>query len=1066
VKTLVDWFARNPVAANLLMLVLVVGGVVGATTAKMELFPEFSLDMVSVSVVYPGASPEEVEEGICIKIEEEVHGIEGVERVTSTAVEGMGTVMIEVRSGEDARRVLDDVKTRVDAISTFPDEGEKPVIQEILMRQQVINVAVFGDAGERRLKELGERVRDEINALPGVSQVELVSARPYEMSIEVSEAALQRHGLTFDDVARAVRASSLDLSGGTIKTERGEILLRTKGQAYRGAQFEELTLLAREDGTRVTVGDVATVVDGFEDTDQASRFDGEPAVLVQVFRVGDESALGISAAVRDYVDALRPTLPEGIDVRSWQDTSVWLQGRLDLLVKNGLQGLFLVFLVLALFLKLRLSFWVTMGIPISFLGTLAVMPSLGQSINMLSLFAFILVLGIVVDDAIVVGENIETEQKGGPSVEASVRGVRGVTIPVVFAVLTTVAAFLPIAFLPGVIGKFFSVVPLVVIPALVFSLVESQLVLPAHLSHGWGFADRLGRHWPFKGWTLIQTGVARALDAFVRRVYRPTLETALRWRYATVALAIATMLITLGAVAGGMVKFVFFPEIEGDVVTAQVTMPQGTAAAQTAAAVAQLERSAEAVIAELEGPGREGRVFRSFMASIGEQPYLAQQRRTQGGGSIVGSQYGELVIELLPSEERDRDATDVVARWRELCGPIPGAVELNFSSAVMSAGDPVDVQLSGNQVSELKAAALELEAALARYEGVFDVSDSFRGGKQELVLDVLPGAEALGVSRADLARQVRRGFYGEEAQRVQRGRDEMKVMVRYPEETREGLHGLDAMHVRSPRGGEVPFSSVASVRPQRGYATIERTDRRRTIHVTADVDLTAANPNEVVASLEADVLPGILAAHPGVEASFEGQSSDQREFAGAMLRYFLISLFAIYALMAVPFRSYLQPAIVMTAIPFGIVGAVWGHAILGYDLSTLSVLGIAALAGVVVNDSLVLVDYVNRERERGLSVQEAARSAGLARFRPILLTSLTTFVGLAPLIAERSVQAQFLIPMAVSLAFGVIFSTVISLILVPSAYLILEDLARAWRWLYGSGAAASAAPLPLAEAGD
>jgi len=1054
VKGLVEWFARNSVAANLLMLVFVVGGIASISSVKMELFPEFSLDAVSVTVAYPGASPEEIEEGVCIKIEEEVHGIEGVKKVNSTSVEGLGTVLIEINAGEDPRRVLDDVKTRVDSISTFPEQAEKPVIQELLIRRQVINVAVFGESSERTLKELGERVRDEINSLPGISQVELSSVRPYQVSIELSEQALQRYGLSFDDVARAVRSSSLDLSGGTIKSQRGEILLRTKGQAYSGEDFERLVLRVLPDGARITVGDVARVVDGFEETDQASRFDGQPAVLVQVYRVGDESALGIADSVRDYVDQARARLPAGVGIATWQDTSVWLRGRLDLLVKNGFQGLLLVFLSLALFLRFRLSFWVSLGIPVSFLATLMVMPFLGQSINMLTLFAFVLVLGIIVDDAIVVSENIHKEHEDGVAgIEGAVRGVRGVTVPVVFAVLTTVAAFVPIGSLPGVIGKFFGVVPAVVIPALVFSLVESQLILPSHLAHEGAFGTRLGRLWPFRGWTLVQERFSSGLDWFALRVYRPGLELALRYRYATVAGALATMLLTLGAVAGGMIKFVFFPEIEGDIVAAELTMPQGTAAAQTAEAVRRIENAAQALRTEFEGSPGDPPVFKNFMASIGEQPYLTQQRNTTSQGqAIVGAQYGEVVIELVPAEERTVTAGEIARRWRELAGPIAGAVELQFNSAVMSTGDPIEVQLAGNDVEELRLAAQELEQTLGRYAGVFDVTDSFRGGKQELVIDVRPTAEALGITRRDLATQVRQGFYGEEAQRIQRGRDELKVMVRYPREDRESLYGIEAMRVRGRAGVEVPFSEVADVRPQRGYATIQRTDRARTLHVTADVDLGVANPSEVIASLQEETIPGLLRRHPTVRASFEGQSSDQREFREAMLRLFALSLFVIYALMAVPFKSYVQPAIVMTAIPFGIVGAIWGHMILGYDLSTLSVLGIAALAGVVVNDSLVLVDFVNRARAEGKSVVEAARQAGTDRFRPILLTSLTTFVGLAPLIAEKSVQAQFLIPMAVSLAFGVVFSTFISLVLVPAAYLILEDLASVVRWLYGPSA--------------
>ncbi len=1049
-RTFVDWFARNPVAANLLMLALVFGGLVSALTIKMELFPSFSLDTITVSVVHPGASPEEIEEGVCIKIEEEVHSIEGVKRVTSTANEGAGMVRIELHAGVDARRVLDDVKTRVDAIESFPEDAESPVIEEALLRNQVVNVALHGHVPERTLKELGERVRDRINALDGISQVELAGARPYEVSIEVSELALERYGLTFDELTQAVRASSIDLSGGSIKSGRGEILLRTDAQAYAGADFEELVLRAQPDGSRVRVGDVATVVDGFADTDQSARFGGEPTVVVQVFRVGEENALDVAAAVRGFVRDFRAELPAGVSIDTWQDASRWLQGRLDLLVKNGLQGLFLVFAILALFLRFRLAVWVTLGIPISFLGALLVMPWFDQSINMLSLFAFILVLGIVVDDAIVVGESVHHEhERGNAGVAGAVRGVRSVAVPVVFAVLTTVAAFVPMIFLPGSIGKFFAVVPLAVIPALLFSLVESQLVLPAHLSHEGKLGDRLARVWPFKAWVLAQGVCVRGLRFVAERVYRPLLEAALAWRYVTVAIAVGALLVTGGAIASGRVQYVFFPDIEGDVVAAQLTMPQGTSARTTAAAIERIEEAARALVGELEAAGDRD-VVRYVMASVGEQPYLAQQQMTQTGGArITGAQLGEVVLELYPAEQRKTTATALANRWRELCGPIAGAVDLRFSAAVMSAGKPIDFLLAGGDVDALRAAAADAKAELARYPGVFDVADSFRGGKEELVLDVLPEAEAAGITRRDLARQVRQGFYGEEAQRMQRGRDDVKVMVRYPEADRGSLYGVERMRVRGASGAAYPFSEVASVESRRGYATIARSDRARTVRVTADVDLTVANPNEILDEFEEQALPGILARHRGVSATREGQASDQREFISTMLRSYALALFAIYALMAIPLRSYVQPLIVMTAIPFGIVGAIWGHALLGLDLSSLSLLGIAALMGVVVNDSLVLVDYVNRHRDDGHSAAGAAHRAGLARFRPIVLTSLTTFAGLTPLILERSVQAQFLVPMAVALAFGVLLSTAVSLVLVPCGYLILDDAARAFRWLYG-----------------
>ncbi len=1059
-KPIVAWFARNIVAANLLMVAIMVGGLISALAIKVELFPEFSLDMISVRVIYPGAAPEEVEEGICIRIEEEVHGIEGVEEVTSSASEGIGTVMIEVRTGEDPRRVLDDIKTRVDAIETFPEEAERPVIEELLMRSQVINVAVFGDTDEVTLKSLGERVRDEINAIDGISQVELTNARPYEISIEVSEEALRRHGLTFDDVADAVRRSSLDLSGGSIKTEGGEILLRTVGQAYRGSEFEEAVVLTRPDGTRIHVRDVARVVDGFVDTDQQGRFNGLPVVMIQVFRVGDESALAVAESVHQYIATLRPELPEGIQIEAWQDASRILSGRLDLLVKNGLQGLALVFLVLALFLRFRLSVWVSIGIPLSFLGAFLVLDWFGQSLNMLSLFAFILVLGIVVDDAIVVGENIHRRhEEGDKGVVGSVKGAQRVVVPVVFAVLTTVLAFLPLFAIPGIMGKFIGTIPVAVIASLLFSLIESQLILPAHLAHETAFSRFIGTVRPFRWWVGFQERISRGLMWFIEHVYRPALSLCLEWRYLTLAVGIATLLGAGGLVAAGFIKFNFFPDIEGDVVAAQITMPEGTSADATERAVRRVEEAAAKVRRELEGDGSDSsrRIVQNFMSSIGEQPFSTQRQGPVGGGGAVGSHLGEVVIELVPSEEREMTALEVTDRWREVCGPIAGVSELTFTSALMHAGDPIHVRFSGPNVDELAAAADELKAALANYEGVYDIRHTFREGKNELVLDVKPSAEALGVSRMDLARQVRQGFYGEEAQRIQRGRDDLKVMVRYPEEDRRTLHGLESMRVRTRDGGEIPFSAVATAGQRKGFSTINRTERHRMVDVTASLDLKVASAGGVLAGLEADVLPGILASHKSVYFSFEGQTRDQAETMEAASRLFLFALLAMFGLMAIPFRSYVQPAIIMSAIPFGLVGAIAGHGIMGVNFSIMSVFGIMALAGVVVNDSLVLVDFVNRNVQEGKSALDAARLAGIARFRPILLTSLTTFASLAPLILwEKSVQAQFLIPMAISLAFGVVFSTVISLILVPAIYLVLEDIrslvrgiARFLGWLYG-----------------
>ena len=1059
-KKLVSWFASNGVVANLLMVVILLGGALAVPQIRKEVFPEFSADQISVSVLYPGAAPEEVEEGICIRIEEAVQSLAGVKRITSTASEGMGIVNVEILEGTDARELLDDVKARVDAISTFPEEAEQPVIQEVVPRYQVINVAVSGPADERTLKQVAEQVRDEVVSLSGITQAELSSARPYEVSIEVSEEALLRHGLSFDLVARAIRRSSLDLPGGSIRTQAGEILLRTKSQAYAGEEFRQLTLLSRPDGTRVLLGDVARVVDGFAETDQSARFDGQPAILVQVFRVGRQSALEIAAAVREYVRQKQIQLPEGLTLTTWRDESRILRSRLDLMIKNGLAGLALVVLTLTLFLRVGLAFWVSLGIPISFLGCLMALPYLDVSINLISLFAFIVVLGIVVDDAIVVGENIFSQyEQGKPKLRAVTDGTQEMMIPVFFAVATTVAAFSPLLMIEGPTGKMMRVIPLVVLPTLVFSLVESLLILPHHLSH-LRRSGTLRKRGLSSLWNRVQEFISGLLKRFIRRVYEPFLGWAVEWRYLTAAVGVSTLVLVVGMILGGRIKFNFFPPVEADNVMAFLTMPQGTPADVTARAMEKVERAAAVLQEEIgsssQGDGSAG-VFRHVLVSVGEQPTRVIRNRFRGGVTrFSGAHLGEANIELAPSEERPRaqdgkllSSTEIANRWRELTGTIPNAVELAFSASLFAPGDPINVQFSGPDIGRLQQAADKLKRHLRQFTGVYDIADSFRAGKQEIKLKIHPAAESLGLTQADLARQVRQAFYGEEVQRIQRGRDEVKIMVRYPSDRRRSLGQMEGMRIRTPDGGEVPFSVVADSELSRGFASIRRVERNRSISVTAKVDTQKANSNEILAELERGYFPSLLREYPGLNYSLEGEQEQQKETIDGLMQGFGIALAAIFALLAIPLRSYFQPLLIMSAIPFGLVGAFLGHRILGMDLSILSMFGIVALAGVVVNDSLILVDYVNRQRRSGVPLRESILKAGSARFRPIFLTSVTTFAGLTPMLMETSVQAQSLIPMAVSLAFGVVFSSPVILILVPCAYMILEDLGRAVRWLLG-----------------
>ncbi len=1041
------WFAANHVASNILMIFVLVSGALSLLTVVIEVFPEIDTDTVTVRVPYRGASPAEAEEGVCIRVEEAIASIEGIKRVRSSAQENLGTVTAELDEDADDRKVLDDIKAAVDRIETFPVETEKPVVSEVDTRRRVITIVLYGEAPEKTLKALAERVRDEVTALDGISQVEIAGVRNYEISIEVSEEALRRYGLSFEQVAGAVSMSSLDLPGGAVKTRGGEILLRTKGQLYRGSEFEDIVVVTRSDGTRVYLSDVATVIDGFEDTDTATRFDGKRAASIQVYRVGAEGALEVAETTKEYLAELEPNLPAGVSVDTWDDDSIILKQRIGLLLRNAGLGLILVFACLALFLNTRLAFWTTMGIPISFLGGLWLIPYADVTINMISLFAFIVVLGIVVDDAIVVGENIFNYlEEGMKPLDAAIRGVREMAMPVTFAIITTVAAFAPLLFVAGNMGKVMRQIPIVVIMVLLMSLVEALLILPAHLSgEGKIFYFLMGR---FLGpIEKVQNKVQAGLQWFIRGPYRKSLDFALEWRYLTVAVAAVFLFLSISLVAGGFLKFSFMPKVDSDNMIASLTMPQGTPVTQTEAILARIEASAEVLRRDYdEGqPDEAPSIVRHISTTIGQLPSSAgggpMAQRSSGGDS---SHLGEVNVELLGAENRDIGSAELLSRWREIVGEVPGAVSLTFRANMFSAGDPVSVQLAHRDFDVLLMAVDRLKAVIAEYPGTKDVADSFLPGKKELKLSLTPEGRAAGLTLSDLARQVRAGFYGQEVQRIQRGRDDIRVMVRYPETERRSRGDIDEMRIRLPGGAEVPFTTVAVVEEGRGYAVINRTDRRRVVTVSSDVDEDVANANEISSNLRNEVLPALVKEYPGLTFDFEGEQREQKESMDSMKVNFLVAQIAIFALLAIPFKSYSQPLIIMSAIPFGLVGAVFGHLVMGLDLTMLSMFGMVALTGVVVNDSLILIDLINRMRADGSSIDQAIRESGERRFRPIMLTTATTFLGLSPMIFETSMQAKFLIPMAVSLGYGIVFATAITLILIPTLYRILEDLKAAF----------------------
>ena len=1046
-KKAMAWFASNHVAANLLMLFFVLGGALTAFTIVVEVFPDAQLDRVVVEVSYPGASPAEVEEAVVRRIEERLAGVDGVRRIDSLAREGFGSVTVEMLPGWDLQKALDDIKAEVDRIRTFPEEAEKPIVRELTRRTQVLWVGIYGQVPEATLKHLAEKVKDDLTSLPGITQVDLFGVRNGEIHIEISEQTLRRYGLTLGQVAEKVRRGSLDLPAGSVKTSGGEILVRAKGRRYHARDYADIAILTRPDGSKLTLGQIARLTDGFEDTDLYGRFHGQPASLLKVYRVGDQNALEVAAKVKDYVRRLRPNLPAGVGIDFFGDRSVILKSRLNLLLRNLAMGLVLVSLVLGAFLELKLAFWVTMGIPISFLAGVWFLPSFGVTINMISLFAFILVLGIVVDDAIVVGENVFKKREAGlDPLKSAVEGAVEVAAPVVFSVLTTIAAFAPLLVGSGMMGKIMRNIPVVVCLVLTGSLLESLFILPAHLARIKSVTRRARDKW-----------ATRWLNHFIKGPYARMLDFCLRWRYPVVALGLLCLLLALGTVTGGILKFTLFPKVESDVLIASVTMPAGTPLERTNQVIARIEKAAREGIAEAEKgrPPGSPPLMKYTVSLVG---ILASGVGPHGGAPELGSHVGTVFVELLNGEKRDRSAKELTALWRKHTGDITDAQSITFQSELFSAGNAVEVHLSSANHRELMAAVRSLESELKTFPGVLDVADSFVAGKSELQIKLKPAARSLGITLEDLSRQVRHAFYGAEALRLQRGRDEVKVMVRYPESQRKSLGDIEDMRIHTPDGHMVPFRQVAQAKLVQGYASIQRSRRRRVVKVTADVDEKITNANEVRQNLVDKVLPRLKERFPGLHYDMEGAAREQRESFADIGRGFVIALFAIYVLLAIPFRSFTQPLIVMSAIPFGIVGAMAGHLIMGLNLSLLSLFGIVGLSGVVVNDSLILIYRANRLRAQGTPLGQAVREAAAYRFRAIILTSITTFAGLIPIISERSIQAQFLIPMAVSLGFGVLFATGITLLLIPCGYLIMEDIHDLWERLRRRLLPGSAAP--------
>lgn len=1018
----IAWFARNSVAANLLMIFILVAGFFSYQHINKKMFPDFNPNSIQVMVPHLGAAPEEVEQSVILKVEESLEDIEGFKRITSTAREGLGIVTIELQSGYSLAEKLDEVKMQVDSITTFPAQTEKPIVTKQEFKSQVLWLSVSGSMSRRARQNLAQDIRDDIMALPSVNSADVVGKRDYEISIEISDTKLQKYGLSFDQVTQAVRNSSLDMPGGTIKTQGGDILLRTQGQAYTGEEYSKLVLRTAKDGTRIVLSDVANVKDTFVESEGFAKFDGENTTSIMVQSTGDQDDLAIASEVKNYVKKKNTQLPKGAKLAVWGDSSFYLSERLDMMISNLLMGAILVFLVLALFLRIRIAFWVMLGIPISFLGAFILMPLLGEwsvSINLLSLFAFIMVLGIVVDDAIVIGESAYSEiERYGHSNDNIIRGTMRVAMPATFGVLTTIAAFAPLLMIDATFSAFFRAIALVVSFCLIFSLIESKWILPAHLAHmKYRPLTEETANW-LERW---QMRFKSRLDRFIQQGYKPRLLKAVKARYNTMAIFIAIFFLSISLLVGSFVKLEVFPNIPSDFIQGNITMVDGTAPHQRNKAIDTIVNAALKVADEHKIDG----------VNFIKHHMIFTQGNTQA----------TFLLELVKSENRKLDAYEIEKLWRDEIGEIAGAKELRFFAGTNAGGGAaIEFQLTGKNDDELEAAANDIQEKLKSYDGVFDIRNSFSRGSQEIKLSIRPEAEVLGLTLANLARQVRQAFYGDEAQRIQRGRDELKVMVRYPKEDRISIDDLEEMWIRTPSGELVPFYQVADISIGQGFSSITRINQKRSLKISADIDSEKVESRKVISEMNDKAIPEILSNYASVQYGVEGASKEQQDFLRQLGMAGLGALFLIYGLIAIPTKSYSQPIVIMSVIPFGIIGAIVGHWLMGKTINMMSIYGFIALTGVVVNDSLIMVDYINKAKNTGNKMIDVVCDAGTQRFRAILLTSLTTFFGIFPLYFEHSLQAQFIIPMAISLGFGIAFATVITLFLIPSLYLIKEDI--------------------------
>ncbi len=1045
-KGIIAWFAYNPVAANLLMLIIMAVGIGAAFNIQRSMMPAIDVEWIYINAPYPGAAPEEVEKGIVLKIEEAINDVDGIKRVESQAYESYAMIWIEPQDGVDLSRLLDDVQNRVDAIPHFPEEAEKPIISQPEVMFPALTVQIAGDLDERSMKAMASEIRLELLAYPEISAADIIGARDYEIAIEISEQLLREYHLTLGDVANVIARSSLDLPAGSVQTENGDIMLRTLGQAYVQQDFEAIVLKTWPDGARLMLRDIATVNDGFVDGRGFSTFNGKYSLGINIFAMGKQDIIETADAAKAYVLEKQARLPDGVKLQIWNDSTYYLEGRLGMMVKNLAMGALLVFIILALFLEIKLAFWVMLGIPVCFLGAMALIstPYIDASLNMISIFGFILVLGIVVDDAIIMGESAYSEQeRNGHSVDNIITGVHRVATPATFGVLTTIVAFTPTLFVEGAFAPFPEACGWVVILCLIFSLIESKWILPAHLAHSKPTRNRF-----LLQVDHVQEATNRWLSAFIHNRYRPLMQRCINNRYLTLSLFLSMLILCSGLIIGDVVRTILSPDTPGEALQVELRMSQGTPELRTQQVI---QKVAAALLAVEEDYQNKNNTDEKLIAHMG----------AYGFDRING----HIDVELTKDDQRSLPTREIERRWREKIGRVHGAeVFAIANSDGPSFGPDIAFDLMHKDFGTLGLAAAELEESMTRYTGVYDIRNGASDTADEFHLDILPEAESLGLTRYDLASQVRHAFYGAEAQRVQRGIDEIKVMVRYPRADRENVNSLNSMFIRTPEGEEVPFETVAVADVRQGLLKATRLNFQRAAEVTAQADKALVEPGKIISDIEEKILPPILEKYPGLAYRVSGLAEEEKKMAVSMGVGFGLALFGIYALLAIPTKSYLQPLIIMGVIPFGMIGAIVGHWLTGYAVSMMSVMGLIALSGVVVNDSLILVDHVNKAVANGEDRHSAVLGAGVKRFRAIMLTSLTTFFGLAPMLLERTAQAQFMVPMAISLAFGILFATVITLLLVPCLYIILEDLDHWWTERDGDKEITELSPSPTQEA--